>query len=169
MNIGKTLFAQLMDPLEDFSSHCRSLRRRSLRKVYDMRRSIPRDGLRATDIPRESARHRGLSFGAVCQALPHGLAAGDRALDAGRCQRGARLAYPRRIRPAEKTIPNICATFATRMPRPAKSWCSLPTTSCCRQLPSARSTGHAGRWSCASSGSSSICASKSFTATQIML
>lgn len=69
-----------LSPLEDFPSHCRSVRRRSLRKVYDMRRSIPRDGLRATDIPRESARHRGLSFGAVGQALPHGLAAGDQAL-----------------------------------------------------------------------------------------
>lgn len=31
-----------LPPLEDFPSHCRSLRRRSLRKVYDSRRSIPR-------------------------------------------------------------------------------------------------------------------------------
>src|SRR4030066_577779 len=41
--------------LEDLSSHRRSLRRRPLRKVHDMRRSIPRDGLRATDVPREPA------------------------------------------------------------------------------------------------------------------
>ena len=34
-----------------------------------MRPSIPNDGLRATDIPRETARHQGLTFGAVGQAL----------------------------------------------------------------------------------------------------
>ena len=85
--------------MEDLSSDRRSLRRRSLREVDDMRRSIPRDGLCATDLPREPARHRGLSVGTGCQALPHGVRARDQALDAGRCQRDARLAHPCRIRP----------------------------------------------------------------------
>ncbi len=89
-----------LPPLEDLPSHRRALRRRPLREVHDMRRPIPRDGLRSTDVPREPARHRSLSFGAVGQALPHGFAAGDQTLDAGRYQRGTRLAYPRRIRPA---------------------------------------------------------------------
>ena len=52
------------------------------------------------DVSRESARHRSLSLGAVGQALPHGYAGGGQAFDAGRCQRGARLAYSRRTCPA---------------------------------------------------------------------
>ena len=64
--------------------------------------------------------------------------------------------------------PNICAASDSRIPRPARRWCSSPTTSRCRQPPSARSTRVAGRWNCSSSGSSSICVSRSSTATRRM-
>jgi hypothetical protein len=73
MYIGKTLFAQLMDFLP-WKTHHRSARRRSLRQVHDLRRSIPRPGLCATHLPRAISK-------SACrrrrQALPHGLSARD--------------------------------------------------------------------------------------------
>jgi len=76
------------------------LRRRQGHSRADMRGSVPDHGLRATDLPRESARYRSLPVGASHQALPHGVPARDQAVDAGRCQRNTGLAYPCRVRPA---------------------------------------------------------------------
>ena len=66
MNIGKTLFAQLMDflPWTTFPRIVDRYGGDRYVEVADLRRTIPRDGLCATDLPREPARHRGLSVGA---------------------------------------------------------------------------------------------------------
>ena len=85
--------------LDDLHPHRRSTWWRPLREAARVYRAIPGDGLCATDLPRESARHRGLSVGAGRQALPHGLPARDQTLDARRCQRDAGLAHPCRICP----------------------------------------------------------------------
>src|ERR1035437_1959516 len=55
--------------MEDVSSHHRSPRWRSLRKDHDLRRSISRFGLCATDLPRKCARYRSLPVGAGRQAF----------------------------------------------------------------------------------------------------
>jgi hypothetical protein len=58
MKIGKTLCAQLMDVLPGRPhSHRRSTWWRPLREAACLYRAIPGDGLCATDLPRESARH----------------------------------------------------------------------------------------------------------------
>ena len=60
--------------------------------------SISGDGLRAMDLPRESARHRGLPGGHGREARSHGLSRPGPAFHPGRCQRHARLAHGRRLR-----------------------------------------------------------------------
>jgi len=57
-----------------------------------LRRAIPGDGLRPTDLPGEPARHRDVSVGPGVEVVPHGLSRSGSALDTGRCQRIARLA-----------------------------------------------------------------------------
>lgn len=82
MNVRKTLFAQLMNFLPWKTFHrIVSSQRRVLVKVYDMRRSIPRDDLRVTDIPRESARHRDLSLAQSAKLYNMGLRAGGKPFD----------------------------------------------------------------------------------------
>ncbi len=64
-----------------------------------VRRAVPRNGHRATHLPRESARHRDQPVGKCRQAACDGLSRGDQALHVGRRQRIARLAHlvgPRR-------------------------------------------------------------------------
>src|SRR6266850_1291649 len=58
--------------VEVLRSHRRALRRRSSDPWVQLRQSVPLHGLRATDLPRELARHRDLPSCAVCQALPSG-------------------------------------------------------------------------------------------------
>ena len=94
MNTGKTLFAQLMDFLP-WRTFTRIVAR------YDgdtgcarcLCRAISGDGVRPTDLSGEPARYRDVSVGASVEALPYGLSRTCAAFDAGRCQRGARLAY----------------------------------------------------------------------------
>jgi hypothetical protein len=57
--------------------------------------------------------------------------------------------------------PNTCGASASGTPKRERSWCSSPTSSGCRPRPSARSTKAAGKSSCSSNGSSSICGSSS--------
>jgi hypothetical protein len=80
MNTGKTLFAQLMDFLP-WTTFVRYVARYGGDKGYaqsDLRRAVPRHGLRPTDLPREPARHRSLFVGTGREALPHGLSRADR-------------------------------------------------------------------------------------------
>src|SRR5271166_7099843 len=57
-------------------------------------------GVRPTDLPGKSARYRDLPVGASVETLCHGLSRSGAPLDAGRCQRGARLADLRGVGPA---------------------------------------------------------------------
>src|ERR1700719_595139 len=58
-------------------------------------RAIPGQGVCPTDLPGEFAGYRDVPFRSGVEALPHGLARTASALDAGRCQRSARLAHLR--------------------------------------------------------------------------
>lgn len=63
MNVGKTLFAQIMEfvPWTSFATHRASLRRQRRRAHADVRRVVACDDIRATDLAREPARYRGES------------------------------------------------------------------------------------------------------------
>src|SRR5674476_1574288 len=50
--------------VEHVCADCCALRRRCSGANAVLRRAIPRDGIRATDLPGEPARHRGLPVGA---------------------------------------------------------------------------------------------------------
>ena len=79
MYAGKTLFAQIMDFLPWTTFHRVVMRYGGNHRIRTLivRRAIPGDGLCATDLSREPARHRSLSVGAGRQALPHGLSRTD--------------------------------------------------------------------------------------------
>ena len=96
MNTGKTLFAQLMDflPWTTFTRIVDRYWRRSPGPDAFLRRAIPVHGLRPADLPGKPERHRDLPLGPRIETLSHGLPPAGPALDAGRCQRKARLAYP---------------------------------------------------------------------------
>jgi hypothetical protein len=85
--------------LEHLYADCCALRWRRSGANAVLCRAIPSDGVRATDLPREPARYRGLPVGSSLEALPHGLSRAGPAIDAGRCQRDARLAHLRGVRP----------------------------------------------------------------------
>lgn len=59
--------------MDDLHASGQSLRRRPLCEVADLRRAIPHHVFRSADLSREPARHRGLFFGAVGEALSHGF------------------------------------------------------------------------------------------------
>ena len=96
MNTGKTLFAQLMDFLPwttftrivDRYGGDHRVRTLSCAEQY---RSMAFAQLTYREKP---ARHRDLPLGPRIETLSHGLPPAGPALDAGRCQRKARLAYP---------------------------------------------------------------------------
>ena len=81
--------------VEHLHADCRALWRRPPSAHACLRRAVSRNGLCATDLPREPARHRNLPVGADGKALPHGLSRTGTSIDAGRCQRNARLAHLR--------------------------------------------------------------------------
>ena len=101
MNIGKTLFAQLMDFLPwstfarivaryDGDARVRTLRCAEQYRAMAFAQLTYRESLRDIEVC--------LSAQAV-EALPHGLSRTGAAIDAGRCQRDARLAHLRGVRP----------------------------------------------------------------------
>src|ERR1700674_4044532 len=95
--------------LEHLHADCCALRRRHSGTNAVLHRAIPSDGVCATDLSREPARYRSMRVGSSLEALPHGLSRTGAAIDAGRCQRDARLAHLRRVRPwadcpGEKTL-----------------------------------------------------------------
>ena len=102
MNTGKTLFAQLMDFLPwttftrivDRYGGDHRVRTLSCAEQY---RSMAFAQLTYREKP---ARHRDLPLGPRIETLSHGLPPAGPALDAGRCQRKARLAYPCGVGPA---------------------------------------------------------------------
>ena len=102
MNSGKTLFAQLMDflPWSTFTRIVARYRGGSAGADAVLRRALSGHGIRAVDLPGKSTRHRNLLVGADLETLFHGLPRSGAALDAGRCQRGARLAHLRGVGPA---------------------------------------------------------------------
>jgi hypothetical protein len=102
MNNGKTLFAQLMDflPWSTFTRIVARYRGDQPGADAVLRRALSGHGIRAVDLPGESTRHRNLLVGADLETLFHGLPRSGTTLDAGRCQRGARLAHLRGVGPA---------------------------------------------------------------------
>ena len=102
MNTGKTLFAQLMDflPWTTFTRIVDRYGGDHRVRTLSLRRAIPVHGLRPADLPGKPARHRDLPLGPRIETLSHGLPPAGPALDAGRCQRKARLAYPCGVGPA---------------------------------------------------------------------
>ena len=119
---------------DDLHTPGQSLGGRPLPHVADRCRTIPRHGLCPADVPRESARHRGLPVRAVSQALPPGGPAGDHAIHAGRCQRAARLADLRRVGAA----PDCTGPNARPRREPGGShWRTPPTPGTRRPSPGA--------------------------------
>ncbi len=94
MYIGKTLCAQAngVYAVDELYPHCGALWGRQGSESAQLRRTISRHGLRATDLAREFARYRSVPFGQSGQALPHGTAHHRASLDPGRCQLRAQLA-----------------------------------------------------------------------------
>ena len=136
MYLGKTLFAQVMDFLP-WKTFDRIVDRTAATPDAQpqLRRAVSCHGLRATDLPRELARYRSVPGGSGRQALPHGHRRGGRSLDAGRCQRIARLAHLRRVGPtADRRGPRALRRrelrrragqhrLCARMPRPSICAC----------------------------------------------
>ena len=102
MNTGKALFAQLMDflPWTTFTRivdryggdhRVRTLSCAEQYRSMAFAQLTYRESLR---------RHRDLPLGPRIETLSHGLPPAGPALDAGRCQRKARLAYPCGVGPA---------------------------------------------------------------------
>src|ERR1700731_206035 len=85
--------------LEHLHADCCALRWRRSGADAALCRAIPSDGVCATDLPGEPARYRSLPVGSSLETLPYGLSRTSAAIDAGRCQRGARLAHLRGVRP----------------------------------------------------------------------
>src|SRR6202022_5198539 len=86
--------------VEHVHPDCRAVPWRSAGADAVLRRALSSHGVRAVDLPGEPARHRKLLVGADLETLFHGLPRSGAALDAGRCQRGARLAHLRGVGPA---------------------------------------------------------------------
>ena len=86
--------------MDYFHADRRPVWRRSPGPDAFLRRAIPVHGLRPADLPGKPARHRDLPLGPRIETLSHGLPPAAPALDAGRCQRKARLAYPCGVGPA---------------------------------------------------------------------
>ena len=100
MNTGKTLFAQLMDFLP-WTTFTRIVDRYGGdHRVRTLSCAAIPVRLRPADLPGKPARHRDLPLGPRIETLSHGLPPAGPALDAGRCQRKARLAYPCGVGPA---------------------------------------------------------------------
>jgi len=79
--------------VDELCAYRASLRRQRGRAHAVVCRAVPGDGLRATHLAREPARHRGQPVGQRPQALRDGLSRSGQALHAGRRQRIARLAH----------------------------------------------------------------------------
>ena len=86
--------------MDYFHADRRPVWRRSPGPDAFLRRAIAVHGLRPADLPGKPARHRDLPLGPRIETLSHGLPPAGPALDAGRCQRKARLAYPCGVGPA---------------------------------------------------------------------
>src|SRR5580693_3247718 len=85
--------------VEHLHADCCALRWRRSGPNAVLRRAIPGDGICATDLSGEPARYRSLPVGSSLETLSHGVSRTGAAIDAGRCQRGARLAHLRAVRP----------------------------------------------------------------------
>src|SRR5271169_588480 len=76
-----------------------AVQRRSSGANAVLRRTIPSHGVCSTDLSGEPARYRNLPVGPGVETLSPGFPRTGAALDAGRCQRDARLAHSCRARP----------------------------------------------------------------------
>ena len=103
MYAGKIVFAQVIDhlPVHSLAPLRPPLRRRSQAAKLLLPRSVSVHGLRAADLSREPARHRGLPARPAHQALPHGhpRARTARATLLLTPTRGATGAFPCRLQP----------------------------------------------------------------------
>ena len=122
--------------VEHFRADCCALRRRRSGANAVLCRAIPGDGVRATDLPREPARHRSLPVGASAKLYHMGFREPVRAIDAGRCQRDARLAHLRRVRPAADCPSEeaLCQRkpWAWSWTTRSMPWTPPPSTCACR-------------------------------------
>lgn len=81
------------------------------RACLELHRAIPRPGLRTNQLPRESVRHRSLPAGQPEEAVWYVLSSASQMIDAGRCQRGTRLAYLGRF--GDGAYPSCASCIAT--------------------------------------------------------
>jgi hypothetical protein len=85
MNVGKTLFVQIMvRAVDELWSHSRSLRRQRGLSSHDMRGAVSSDGFCAADMARKSTRHLGDTWRQREQTLSDGFATQHSSHDAGR-------------------------------------------------------------------------------------
>src|SRR5271169_2749608 len=85
--------------VDNVREDCGAVQRRLSGANAVLRRTIPSHGVRSTDLSREPARYRNLPVGPGVETLSPGFPRTGAALDAGRCQRDARLAHSCRARP----------------------------------------------------------------------
>src|SRR3989338_10277035 len=78
---------------DHFSPMCRPLRRGTQGQTLLLSRPVSVHGVCATDLSRESTRHRSLPAQPVRQTLPYGLSQHGVAQHAGQCQCSSRLAH----------------------------------------------------------------------------
>src|SRR6516162_2899546 len=84
--------------VDDVREDCGAVQRRSSGANAVLRRTISSHGVCSTDLSGEPARYRNLPVGPGVETLSPGFPRTGAALDAGRCQRDARLAYSCRTR-----------------------------------------------------------------------
>src|SRR5271167_4754768 len=85
--------------VDNVREDCGAVQRRLSGANAVLRRTIPSHGVRSTDLSREPARYRNLLVGPGVETLSPGFPRTGAALDAGRCQRDARLAHSCGTRP----------------------------------------------------------------------
>ena len=102
MYVGKTLFAQVMEfvPWTSFARIVQRYIGQRGRAHAVVRRAVPRHGLRAADLAREPARHRGEPVGQCDQALRMGFRSAVKRSTLADANESARLAHLVAIWPA---------------------------------------------------------------------
>lgn len=121
MHQGRLVFAQLVDflPLHEFSKMPPPLSGRLSRPDILLPRPTPVHDVRATDVPRQLARHRNLSPGPATKALPCRHSGPRLSQHLGRRQRAQRArsrATPlQKAQKVQEAFPRECKEFSMSM------------------------------------------------------